>query len=141
VFTLGFSLHSSSPLDLSLNSTQFICHLAMSKDESNLLELSTSSRVEEGLTFLDETTLLCRHFGLRAIILGDSGISNKPQNSTRILSGTNESKRSEALRERYRFAPDEMKVYQEFSELLSNFEQEEMMEIISDALREAKQLR
>lgn len=112
----------------------------MSKDESNLLELSTSSRAEEGLTFLDETTLLCRHFGLRAIILGDSGIS-KPQNSTRILSGTNESKRSEALRDRYRFAPEEMKVYQQFSELLSNFEQEEMMEIVSDALREAKQLR
>jgi hypothetical protein len=115
----------------------------MSKDESNLLELSMSSRAEEGLTFLDETTLLCRHYGLRAIILGDSGASgaNKPLNSTRILSGTNESKRSEAVRGRYRFSPEEMKVYQQFSELLSNFEQEEMMEIISDALREAKQVR
>ena len=111
----------------------------MSKDESNLLELSTSSRAEEGLTFLDESTLLCRHFGLRAIILGDFG-ATKLQNSTRIMSATSESKRSEVLRGKYRFTPEELKVYYEFSEFLSNFEQEEMMEIIADALKEAKEL-
>ena len=130
-------------------------------DRSSPYELSTSSRVDDNLTFLDDNTLVYRHYGLRAIILGDSTASfslpNKSMmkgeaapaaqlNSTRIMSvrneslaGSSRSKRSEEVKGKYSLTPEELKTYQQFSELLSNFEQEEMMEIVSDALRAAKE--
>lgn len=146
---------------------------------------TTRSHKDEVCYFLNEATLSFKHFGPRAIMLGDlrepspsasvarsreqgraseysrqaperqssmprmsaSGVSSVTSYSgpstRRFVSPQGRTGRSRRLERsgaalKYNFTPEETRVYEAFIRLLSNFEADEMFDIISDVLKDAK---
>ena len=146
---------------------------------------TTRSHRDEMCYFLDEATLSLKHFGPRAVMLGDirepspstsvvrergqmraseysrqvperqpsmprastssisAGASYSGPSTRRFVSPPGRSGRSRRYDRggaalKYNFTPEETRVYEAFIRLLSNFEADEMFDIISDVLKDAK---
>ena len=125
-----------------------------------------SADYSNACSFLDHSTLLFRHNGPRALLLGDfqqffqprTHLSQDLSRESLSLSGSSQGRRSSGRLhqsmgrsgistrvERRRnatvrlgFTQEELQTYEDFAKLLANFEPEEMFDIASDVLRQAK---
>lgn len=141
-------------------------------DTSNPEVTTSRSTREDVCFFIDDSTLVFKHFGPRVIMLSGNDRTpltrNKTMNRTVELSRSSSaakgftrgnspvqltmsyadtrqrgrkvrhSDRQEALMNKYNFSADEIASYEEFSRLLSKYEPDEMCEILSDVLKDAK---
>mmetsp|Transcript_25543 Transcript_25543/g.44562 ORF Transcript_25543/g.44562 Transcript_25543/m.44562 type:complete len:157 (-) Transcript_25543:4029-4499(-) len=142
-------------------------------DTSNPEVTTSRSTREDVCFFIDDSTLVFKHFGPRVIMLSDNDRTlsrSKTMNRTIELSRsssiakgfargnspahismsyadtrqgvqrrkTRYNDRQEVLLNKYNFTPDELSIYEEFSRLLTKYEPDEMCEILSDVLKDAK---
>jgi hypothetical protein len=144
-------------------------------DTSNPSITTSRSTREDVCFFIDDSTLVFKHFGPRVIMLSDTDRNSLSRTKTAsrttdvsrsssITKGfargnspaatlslsyaetrqatrgrkSRYSERQEALMNKFSFSVEELSVYEDFSRLLAKYEPDEMCEILSEVLKDAK---
>jgi len=117
----------------------------LSSTVSNLMP-SKSPEIQKRSKFNRPHELLRPDSGIRTSLrakLTPSALGMRQFNETRNFNSRNRMRRTDRMQGigmKYSMSPEEVAIYEEFAKILANYEPDEMCDILSDVLKDAKGL-